>query len=477
MKVNQSKKIIAVIGGGITGLASAFYLQKKIKEEDLPYQCILLDSSPRLGGKIQTSFRDGFVIEKGPDSFLASKQSPIRLAQEVGLDGELVASKPGKSFVLIRDRLHPIPGGDKGISANISPFITSSLFSPLGKLRAAADLILPSNSQAEDQSLGEFFRYRFGTEVLENFIEPLLSGIYTGHIERLSLQSTFPQFHQIEQQYRSLIIGMKKSSVTVEKVIGKDGFLTFKTGLQSFVEAIEKKLEPDSVIKGVKVELMDKTSGQYKICLNNNRVIMADSVIISAGHQAAYQMLDDLISVAPLKELESTSVATVNLAFNKSAIKKDLKGSSFVVARNSDYSITSCTLTHKKWPHAVPEGKVLLRCYVGRVGDEAIINLSDKEISKIVLEDLNKTMSITEEPDFTIVTRWKEAMPQYKIGHKQRIQQVEDNLYNQLPGVFIAGSSYTGIGMPDCIDQAEAAVEKVLNFIQKPSSQLTAAQA
>ena len=155
------------------------------------------------------------------------------------------------------------------------------------------------------------------------------------------------------------------------------------------------------------------------------------------------------------------------MAFPKEVIKKDIDGTGFVVSRNSDYTITACTWTHKKWPHSTPEGKVLLRCYVGRPGDEAIVEQPDNELVKIVLNDLNKTMNICAEPDFAIVSRWKEAMPQYMVGHKQRVEALSSGLQTELPGVFVAGSSYQGIGIPDCIDQGEAAVEKVLAFLQK----------
>jgi len=157
----------------------------------------------------------------------------------------------------------------------------------------------------------------------------------------------------------------------------------------------------------------------------------------------------------------------VAMAFPASVIKQDIDGTGFVVSRNSDYTITACTWTHKKWPHTTPEGKVLLRCYVGRPGDEAIVDLSDDEMIKIVLEDLNKTMDIQAQPEFALVSRWKEAMPQYTVGHKQRVENLKSDLLKELPGVFVGGSSYEGIGLPDCIDQGEAAVEKILGYLER----------
>ena len=469
--MTEEKQKVVIIGGGISGLTSAFYLQKAAKELHLPIEIQLIEASHRLGGKMQTVVRDGFTIERGPDSFLARKTSMVRLAKEVGMDDQLVHNSTGKSYVLVNEKLHSMPGGSiMGIPTEIGPFITTGLFSIPGKLRAAADFILPRSESGKDQSLGEFFRRRLGDEVVENLIEPLLSGIYAGDIDQLSLMSTFPQFYEVEQKYRSLILGMKKSTpaqpkqyVTKEKA--KGAFLTFKSGLQSFAEAIEAKLDPSSILKGHRVDKITKTDINYEIYLNNGETIFADSIIAATPHQITQMMFSRYSFFDPFKSVPSTSVATVALAFPKEAIKHDIDGTGFVVSRNSDYSITACTWTHKKWAHSTPEGKVLLRCYVGRAGDETIVDLSDDQIIKIVLDDLNKTMEITMKPDFAIVSRWKNSMPQYTVGHKKRLETILAHVKTELPGVFLAGASYGGVGVPDCIDQGEAAVKAVLDYL------------
>ena len=163
--------------------------------------------------------------------------------------------------------------------------------------------------------------------------------------------------------------------------------------------------------------------------------------------------------------MPATSVATVAMAFDAEEVGDVLDGTGFVVSRNTDYTITACTWTHKKWPHTTPDGKVLLRCYVGRAGEETVVDLSDAEIEQIVLEDLKRTMNIVAKPEFTIVSRWKNAMPQYTVGHKERVQEMKEKVESDLPGVFIVGSSFDGLGLPDCIDQGKAAVEKVLQYI------------
>ncbi|MFT4414815.1 protoporphyrinogen oxidase [Fredinandcohnia humi] len=469
----MSNQKVIVIGGGITGLTTAYYLQKEAREQGLDIDCILLEASHRLGGKIQTVVRDGYVIERGPDSFLARKKSASRLAVEVGLRDKLVNNTAGKSYVLVNGKLHPMPGGSiMGIPTQVGPFITTGLFTPIGKLRAAMDFVLPRTSGGKDQSLGQFFRRRLGDEVVENLIEPLLSGIYAGDIDQLSLMSTFPQFYEVEQKYRSLILGMKQTTPSRPKSTGqtkspKGQFLTISTGLQSFVDAIESKLEPGSVYKGIKVEGIEKKDNQYLLRLNNGEEFNADSVVVATPHHVTQSMFAQYSFFDSFKEMPSTSVATIAMAFPEEAVKEDIDGTGFVVSRNNDYIITAVTWTHKKWPHSTPKGKVLLRCYVGKAGDEAIVDQSDEEIIKVVLDDLNKTMDITAIPEFSIVTRWKDAMPQYTVGHKDRVTLVKNNVAEHLPGVFLVGSSYDGLGLPDCIDQGEVAVAQVLSYLKE----------
>lgn len=470
--MSEERKRVVILGGGITGLATAFYLQKEAREKQLPIEVTLIEATHRLGGKIQTVVRDGFVIERGPDSFIARKQSASRLAKEVGMGDSLVSNTAGKSYVLAKERLHPMPGGSiMGIPTEIGPFITTGLFSLTGKMRAAADFVLPRSNAVQDQSLGHFFRRRLGDEVVENLIEPLLSGIYAGDIDQMSLMSTFPQFYEVEQKYRSLVLGMKKATPAPKKSPASKGskkgmFLTTKGGLQSFVDAIVDKLDQNSIMKGYRVEYVRKAENGYHIRLNSGETIQADTVVSTVSHQVLPAIFPDFEFFEVFEDVPSTSVANVALAFPKEAIAKDIDGTGFVVSRNSDYSITACTWGHKKWPHSCPEDKVLLRCFVGRAGDETVVDLSDDEIIKIVLEDMNKTMNITMEPEFAVISRWKNAMPQYTVGHKERLAKVLDQVDKELPGVFIAGSSFEGLGIPDCIDQGEAAVAKVLTYLK-----------
>ncbi|NQD65764.1 protoporphyrinogen oxidase [Bacillus haikouensis] len=467
MRGQQVKKVV-VIGGGITGLTAAYYLQKEIQEKNLPIELKLVEASHRLGGKIQTLIQDGYVIERGPDSFVPRNSSPLRLAEEIGIDDTMVGSNWGKSFVIAGGELYPMPGGSIiGIPTQIAPFITTNLFSLTGKMRAAADFILPRSGVTDDQSLGKFFRRRMGDEVVENLIEPLLTGIYAGDIDQLSLMSTFPELQRIEQEHRSLIAGIKKAA-SQSKNQGENGrFLTFSKGLQSLVEGVESALSPKTVHKGMKVSrIRQETVNGYTIHFTNGHLLEADSVVITTPHHSLQSMFPELPFMDFLKKMPATSVATVSMGFNQSAITENTNGNEFIVSRNSDFSITACTWTHKKWPHTAPEGKVLIRCYLGKSGDETIVDLSDDQIQQIVLEDLEKIMKLDGEPDFTVVTRYKDSMPQYTVGHQERTNSLYRCLEEELPGVFIAGSSFEGLGIPECIEQGEKVVRKALQFIQ-----------
>jgi oxygen-dependent protoporphyrinogen oxidase len=467
----KNKKIV-VIGGGITGMTAVYYLQKEIKEKSLPLEVKLIESSNRLGGVIQTLRKDGFIIEKGPDSIIVTKKSGLKLIEEMGLKDQVIYNNAGKSYIYAGGKLHTMPEGSyMGIPTKVTPFAVSSLFSPLGKLRAAGDFILPKGKQQIDQSLGLFFRRRLGDEVVENLIEPLLSGIYSGDIDDLSLMALFPNFYEMEQKHRSLVLGLKHTVPKRKKPVKTQGsrkgmFISLKNGLETLIECLEKRMDQETIQKGKSVVKIAKSPNGYELTLADGKMEKADAVVITAGHHQAQQMLNRYSFMDVFKKMPANSLATVSMAFPKSMIQDDIDGSGFIVSRNSDFRITACTWTHKKWPGTAPDGKALLRTYVGRTDDQEAVNLSDEEMIKIALKDLNKTMNITEKPEFTIVTRYKNMMPQYNIGHIQMMESVKRSLEQELPGVFLAGGSYDGLGIPGCIDQGINAADKIIKFIK-----------
>ncbi|SFE26853.1 protoporphyrinogen oxidase [Alteribacillus iranensis] len=458
---------VAIIGGGITGLSAAYYLQKEILANQLDVEYQLFEGSPHLGGKIQTHYYKDFVIEKGPDSFLARKTSAYKLVKEVGLEEELVTNRTGQAYVLSKEELHPIPmGAVMGIPTKLGPFLTTNLFSPAAKVRASADLILPKSKADGDQSLGRFFRRRLGSEVVDNLIDPLLSGIYAGDIDRLSLQSTFPQFQEVEKSHRSLILGMKGTRPPTAQGKQTGGFLTLRRGLQSLVDAIENHLDEDAVQKDCTLQKITRKSDQYELEFQDGSKRYFDKIIITTPPHITASLLGDEEIQDHLRSIPSTSVATVAMAFDESQLTMDFDGTGFVVSKKGDYTITACTWTHRKWEHSTPEGKALLRCYVGKPGGEEIVNKPDEYIVDVVLKDLNRVMSVHGQPEHFKVTRWHQAMPQYEIHHKKHLESLRERLENVFPGVILSGAAFEGVGLPDCITQGEEAAHKSLTTIK-----------
>ncbi|MFB5663205.1 protoporphyrinogen oxidase [Alteribacillus sp. HJP-4] len=457
---------VAIIGGGITGLAAAHFLEKIKKTSQYTISYDLFESSAKLGGKISTDYTDGFVIERGPDSFLARKESAARLAKEVGLEDQLLSNSAGQAYVLKGKKLYPIPSGAiMGIPTEWTPFLKTGLFSSAGKLRAAADLVLPKNKIDGDQSLGKFFRRRLGNEVVDNLIEPLLSGIYAGDINNLSLQSTFPQFKEVEQRHRSLIVGMKAGREPQKKTNKKPSmFLSLKGGLQTFVNALEQNLDSNSVHKNTTVKRIERIDNRYAVTFYNGNEELYDKVISSVPPNIAGGMLENKEVQRKLQTFSATTVATAALAFEKDQVKNKKHGTGFVVSKKSGFTITACTFTHLKWKHTAPADKALLRCYVGKPDGEDIVYKSDEEISRTVMKDLSNVIEIKGDPLFSRITRWEQSMPQYEVGHKEKIADIRACIERIYPGLILTGAAFHGVGLPDCIDQGEAAAHQALDL-------------
>ncbi|WP_029097500.1 protoporphyrinogen oxidase [Brevibacillus thermoruber] len=465
---------VTIVGGGITGLSAAYYLQKWSCEEGVPVRFALLEESGRLGGKIQTWRHQGFTIELGADSFLERKTSASQLITDVGLGDQLVHNHAGQAYIVHKDRLVSIPeGAVMGIPTKLLPFVWTPLVSPLGKLRAAADLVLPGGKPGEDQSVGHFFRRRLGDEVIENVIEPLISGVYGGDIDKLSLLSTFPQYAQMEQKYRSLILAMKNARPPAKPEQSKKPtgmFMTLKGGLQSLAERIEQLLPEGAVQKNTGVRHLEKRPEGYVLQLSDGRTLRTDAVLLAVPHPVAQELLRPYVDIPPLSGAKPTIMATVALAYPAEAVPLDVEGTGFVVPRKANYTITACTWTHRKWPHTTPEGKALVRCYVGKPGHEEIVDRSDEEIVDVVIRDLRRVMKVGDTPEFYRVTRWNRGLP-YIVGHQQWLRDVTAKVGAALPAVRLAGASYGGVGVPDCIDQGKRAIRELLDHLtQKPGN-------
>lgn len=458
-------KKVAVIGAGITGLSAAYYLQQQL-DVDID----ILEQSDRVGGKIKTYQGDGYTIELGPESYLGRKQIMNELAAEIGMADDLVTNNTGQSYIYANNKLYPMPGGSiMGIPTEVKPFLATKLLSPSGKARAGLDYFIKPKKMKTDVSVGEFFRRRLGNEALENLIEPLLSGIYGANIDRLSLKSTFPNFKEQEEAHGSLIKGMRvQKAQTGRPSTGKKKgqFRQFKNGLQSFVERLAEVVQQQgAVVKfNSAVSAIDKKGDTYTVTVNDKEE-QYDGVIVTVPHTVFNRWFDE----APLgffKYMETTSVATVVMAFDESQVNNEENGTGFVIARNSDTIITACTWTDKKWEHAAPPGKVLLRAYVGRPGSDIVKESTDEELVKLARRDLDKMMELNGEPEFTIVTRLLNSMPQYDVGHIDRVRHVQRYMEQTYPGLLLTGASFEAVGLPDCISQGKASAEKLALHLQ-----------
>jgi len=472
--MEQKPKHVVILGGGITGLSAAFYVKKFFAEQKLPVSITVIEQSEVLGGKISTLYKDGFIIEKGPDSFLARKMAMIDLTRELGLEDQLVATNPQakKTYIFHQGRLHRMPAGlVLGIPTQVLPFLKTNLLSLKGKLRAGMDLLLPRRKGNLDESLGGFLERRLGREVVEHIAEPLLAGIYAGDTHKLSLQATFPQFQAAEMKFGSLIKGMlmnkrQATVVTPTPAVAKNSmFLSYQNGLQTIVDGLVGALKEAKLLTRQTAIALTPVDRSYEIKLASGDSILADGVIVALPAFAAANLLPQIPLVKALSQIPYVSVANVILAFDHKDIGHDLDGSGFLVPRNEGRFITACTWTSAKWKHTAPSEKALLRCYVGRSGAEGWTELSDDEIVKRVRKDLQEILGIKVEPAFYEVTRLLHSMPQYPVGHLETIKAARNQLKASMPKVFLAGAAYQGVGLPDCIQQGKEAAQQVVDSL------------
>lgn len=458
----EQRKVV-IIGGGLTGLSAAFYTRNFLRDAGFEPVVTVLEKGSSWGGKIETLHKDGFVIEKGPDSFLARKTAMVDLAKELEIDHDLVTTNPEakKTYLLHKGKLHEMPPGlVLGIPTQIKPFLASKLVSPAGKLRALMDYVLPPRRSEEDESLGDFIQRRLGHEVLENVTEPLLAGIYAGDTRHLSLKSTFPQFGIVEREHGSLIRGMMNGRKPAETHTGtkKSMFLTFRQGLQSLVHALVNELAStvDLRSRTGAAAIRKQPEGGYMLELEDGSTLAADHIIVTTPTFAASKLLSPHVDTAALDNINYVSVANVVLAFDKRDVKTNFDGSGFLVPRKEGRTITACTWTSTKWLHTSSDDKVLMRCYVGRAGEQEALKQNDAGLVELVRKDILDLMGIDAQPLFTEVTRLNQSMPQYPVGHLAQIDGLREQLAQHLPGVYIAGAGYDGVGLPDCIRQAKA---------------------
>jgi len=416
----------------------------------------LYEASDRIGGKIKTVYRDGFVLECGPDGYMARKPTLTELITELGLDDDLVRSMTGTSYIYVRNRLRQMPAGSvMGIPTKFWPMVKTDLFTWRGKFRAGMDLVLPRVYAGSDISLDTFFRARLGSEVVEAMIEPLLSGIYNGTLDDMSIESTFPQFITIEQKTCSLILGMKALTPPVQAGVkpreaGK--FLSLGQGLGVLIEALRPSI--DRLCLGTQVAAVRP----HEVVLEDGTVESFDGIVLATSPNALGPLLG-LPEAERLSSLKRTSSITVLAAFEKADVEA-LDGTGYVIAKGEGNALTACSWMHKKWPHMAPENKALLRVYIGSAFVPDLLTESDETIADFALRELRKIQHVGN-PIFTRVERHVDTMPQYEVGHKQYVRAFEETL-SSLDGVEACGAILHGVGLPDCVDSAKQAVTRIM---------------
>jgi len=456
---------IVVIGGGVSGLAAAHRVL------EFGHHVTLLEASSRLGGTIQTTHRDGFLLERGPDSFISEKPEALQLAQRLGLESQLIQTNEEyrRSFIVRNGRLRAVPEGFQLLApSRLWPFLTSDIFSLGAKARIAMDLFLPrkGTNGTQDESLASFVRRRLGQEALDRMAQPMVGGIYTADPETLSLRATLPRFLDMEREHRSLILAMLRQGQAQKS--GTSGaryslFLSFDRGMQVLVDELGS-LKAD-VRLNTRVESL-KFDRTWTITTNAGEQFEAESVCLAVPAYIAASLLNGSVA-AKLNQIKYASTATINFAYKRSDVNHPLNGFGFVVPLIEKRSLIACTFSSVKFSGRAPSGHVLLRAFAGGALQPEIFALDESEMAARVEADLRELLGINANPLFTEVAKWERSMPQYEVGHLDRVDEIEKEL-SKLPGLTLAGNAYRGAGIPDCIRSGQSAAESILTYLKPP---------
>jgi oxygen-dependent protoporphyrinogen oxidase len=452
---------VIVVGAGVTGLAAAHRLV------ELGLEPVVLERDSRCGGVILTEEVEGFLVEAGPDSFLARKPWAADLCRRLGLGPELIPTDPANrgSFIWFGGQLHTLPEGLTAlVPTRLAPIARSRLLSPAGKARLLLEPLVARRRESEDESLAGFFRRRLGRQAAERLVEPLVRGIYGGDAASLSLRATFPQLAEIERRHGSLVRGLLREAPAGAADGESVAFLSLRRGMGSLIDRLAHRLPPGALRTRAGVTALARREGDFEIKLANVESLAAAALILATPPAEAARLLGSLDPelAALVGGIRSGSSLTVALGYERDRLRHRLKGYGFVVPEVAGGPLLACTWASSKFPGRAPTGCVLLRAFLAE--PESLLERDDRDVVAGALEALRPILGIEGDPLVARVHRWREALPRYAVGHPARVEAIERRLAS-LPGVWVAGAGYRGVGIPDCVRQGEQAAEAALAFL------------
>lgn len=441
----------AVVGGGIAGLAAAWELVAQGAE------VTVCEPGP-LGGRIQTAPFAGHPVDTGADAFLCRVPDALRLAHELGMDGELVAPAASRALLWLGDHLRPLPAGlVLGAPGRLWPLVSSRILSPAGVLRASLDLVLPASDWAGDVAVATVVRERFGPQVAERLVDPLVGGIHAGRSEELSVSATAPQLAAAARAHRSLLIGLRRLPAPLPGPV----FLAPRGGMGRLVSRLVDALTDRGM--ALAPVAVTRVAGPTRGRVLVEPVGSFDAAVIATpAHVTATLITHSAAEIAgQLRAIRNASVVMVTLAYPRAAIAVPPGTSGWLVPRSEGRLMTACSLGSAKWPHWSDPETMVLRVSAGRAGDRRAIEMSDESVVERLQAELAQALGTDATPTTWRVNRWADAFPQYEVGHLARVAQIEQSLRERLPSVAVAGASFGGSGVPACVASGRRAATLV----------------